>query len=464
MKIPEQIITELKENFKIDIYLFEEAHKKTAPVSIRLNPLKPSCNLKFRGQIQWATGAHYLSERPIFTNDPLFHAGCYYVQEASSMFVEQAIKQTVDLSKQLFVLDACAAPGGKSTLISSLLNDESLLVSNEVISTRVPVLAHNMAKWGSANTLVSNNDPKDFLRFENFFDVIVVDTPCSGSGLFRKQEDAIEHWSMENVKHCSLRQQRILHDLLPSLKQDGVLIYSTCSYSKEENENICDYICKEFSLETIQLKISDKWGITEIQSDEKKASGYRFFPHLTQGEGFFAACFRKNMVSSKEDYVNSSEVENRVQNKRTNKTFDRISSDEQNAIKKFLNAENFEFINYVGEIVGFHKNVSGEIKALLSALKIKKIPLHVGQLKGKDFIPHPYSAYFTFLNEGVSRAEVDLETALKYLKKQPFLLEDAPTGFTLLTYKNQGLGWLKNLTNRVNNYYPAEWRILKDLF
>ncbi len=457
MKIPEQIINELKENFKIDISSFEEAHKKIVPVSIRLNLLKPVCSFKFSEQIPWTSSAHYLFERPIFTNDPLFHAGCYYVQEASSMFVEQALMQTVDTSKQLFVLDACAAPGGKSTLLSSLINEESLLVCNEVISTRTPVLVHNMAKWGATNNLVTQNDPHDFLRVPNFFDAIVVDAPCSGSGLFRKQADAIEHWSEENVKHCSLRQQRILHDLLPALKQDGVLIYSTCSYSKEENENMCDYLCNEFSLETIQLKISADWGITETQSDEHKAFGYRFFPHLTQGEGFFLACFRKNIV-------NSSEVENRVQTRRTLKSFEKISPNEQKAVKQFINAKNFEFINHEGDVVGFHKNISEEIKILLSALKIKKMPLHVGQLKGKDFIPHPYSAYLIFLNESVNRLDVDLETALKYLKKQPFQLQDAPMGFTLLTYQKQALGWLKNLTNRVNNYYPAEWRILKEIF
>jgi 16S rRNA C967 or C1407 C5-methylase (RsmB/RsmF family)/NOL1/NOP2/fmu family ribosome biogenesis protein len=454
MKIPEKIITHLTENFKIDIAAFEESHNNTTPVSIRLNPLKPACDFKFTSQVSWTDNAHYLHERPVFTNDPLFHAGCYYVQEASSMFVEQALKQSTDLSKQLFVLDACAAPGGKSTLLASLLNEESLLVSNEVISTRVPSLVHNMAKWGTANCVVSNNDPKDFSRLPDFFDVMVVDAPCSGSGLFRKQEDAIEHWSEENVNHCSLRQQRILHDLLPSLKQDGILIYSTCSYSKEENENMCDYLCKEFSLESIQLKISGDWGISETRSDEHKAFGYRFFPHLTKGEGFFLACFRKKLQTSADS----------VRNDKRQKTFNKISSDEQNAVKQFINAENFEFINHEGEVIGFRKEISFQIKTILSALKIKKMPLHVGQLKGKDFIPHPYSAYCTFLNESIAKIDVDLETALKYLKKQNFTPEEITKGFTLLTYKNFGIGWFKNLGNRVNNYYPAEWRILKEIF
>lgn len=450
VKVPAQIITELSTNFKIDVTAFGDAHAKNAPVSVRLNPAKPACAFSFATNVPWAGNAYYLHERPVFTNDPLFHAGCYYVQEASSMFVEQAIKQTVDLDSKIVALDACAAPGGKSTLAASLLNEKSLLVSNEVISTRVPSLVHNMAKWGTANSIVSNNDPKDFSRLPEFFDVMVVDAPCSGSGLFRKQEDAIEHWSEENVKHCSLRQQRILNDLIPALKENGILIYSTCSYSKEENENICDYLCNEFSLESVRLKIEKEWGITETIS-EKKAYGYRFFPHLTEGEGFFLSCFRKVTGEGGKE-------------RSKNRNFERLNKDETLAVKQFVNGNNFEFINHDGEIIGFHRDVTDQVKMILSALKIKKMPVHLGELKGKDFIPHPYTAYQTFLSENVTRVEVDIDTALKYLRKQNFVLEKQTKGFTLLTHKEYGLGWLKNLGNRINNYYPAEWRILKEIF
>lgn len=462
MKIPSQIINQLKENFKTDIAAFEQSHNKNAPVSVRLNPLKPACAFvqapgAINKQVPWVSNAYYLPERPVFTNDPLFHAGCYYVQEASSMFTEQVLKQTADIGKQLFVLDACAAPGGKSTLLASLLTAKSLLVSNEVISTRVPSLVHNMAKWGCTNTLVSNNDPKDFLRLPAFFDVMLVDAPCSGSGLFRKQEDAIEHWSEENVKHCSLRQQRILHDLLPALKENGILIYSTCSYSKEENEDICDYLCREFSLESMRLKIPAQWGITETLSDKSKAFGYRFFPHLTEGEGFFLACF-KNFARNSNPSLRS-----RYDDKKRGAKNNKLSPQENAALKLLFNTQNFEFINRDSEVIGFHKEIAVQIKTLLSALKIKKMPLHGGQLKGHDFIPHPYAAYLTFLNEVVPRLDVDLQTALMYLKKQNFLPAQTTKGFTLLTYQNQGLGWLKNLGSRINNYYPADWRILKEI-
>ncbi len=454
MQVPEQLINELKEKFKVDISAFEEAHHKPVPVSVRLNPLKPACDFVFDKQVPWTGTAHYLKERPVFTNDPLFHAGCYYVQEASSMFVEQAIMQTVDTSKKIIALDACAAPGGKSTLLASLLNEESLLVSNEVISTRVPVLTHNLVKWGTTNTLVSNNDPKDFMRLPNFFDVMVVDAPCSGSGLFRKQEDAVDHWSEENVKHCSLRQQRILYDLIPALKEHGILIYSTCSYSSLENEDVCDFIMNEFGLEPVQLKINAAWGISETKS-KKGGFGYHFFPHLVQGEGFFLSCYRKPPL-------NSSAVANREM--RANKILSKLNPEEEKSAMQFMDSKNLEFAGFFEEIIAFNKNISQEVKTICASLKIKKMPVHVGQLKGKDFIPHPYSAYLSCLNKNNVRAEVNSEDALKYLRKQNFNLSDAQKGFVLLTYKNFGIGWAKNLGNRINNYYPADWRILKDFF
>ncbi len=457
MHFPESLLKELEEKFALKSGPFLEAHERSTPVSIRVNPLKPDCDLVKGDKVPWSEHAFYLLARPVFTNDPLFHAGCYYVQEASSMFVEEAVRQTMDLSKKIIALDACAAPGGKSTLLAAVLNQESLLVSNEVISTRVPVLVHNMVKWGAINSVVSNNDPKDFSRLSNFFDLMVVDAPCSGSGLFRKQEDAVEHWSEENVKHCSLRQQRILHDLIHSLKENGILIYSTCSYSEEENEIVCDKLVKELGLEPIQLKLQAHRGIVEVKSKDG-GFGYRFFPHLLQGEGFFLSCFRK--MAGHAELVSAS------QSARHSKKYaptPGLSAAESQLLEQLISSENLQFTKQGEEIVGHHASVSEEIKAL-STLKLKKMPIHAGQVKGKDFIPHPYSAYLSCLSDKIQKAEVDKETALKFLRKQPFTLDSKQKGFELLTYKGNGLGWFKNLGNRINNYYPADWRILKEVF
>src|SRR6187399_197007 len=262
MQLPQALLNSLESITGFNKEAFKKVHESGEQVtSIRVNPSKQFeiSNLKF--QIPWTEYGYYLEARPSFTFDPLFHAGCYYVQEASSMFLEQAVKQTIDLSQPLKILDLCAAPGGKSTHILSLITKESLLVSNEVIRSRANILTDNIVKWGCSNVIVTNNDPRDFQRLENYFDVMVVDAPCSGSGLFRRDPDAIEEWSEQNVALCSQRQQRILADILPALKNGGVLIYSTCSYSKEEDEEICEWLSDELKIKNEKLKIDLKWNV-----------------------------------------------------------------------------------------------------------------------------------------------------------------------------------------------------------
>lgn len=253
VQLPEQLLRSLETAAGFDRLTFEEVHASGEQVtSIRFNPSK---NVYHQpgdhrlAPVPWTQNGYYLAQRPSFTFDPLFHAGVYYVQEASSMFLEQALRQTTDLSQPLKVLDLCASPGGKSTHLQSLLSPASLLVSNDVIRSRAHVLKDNIVKWGSLNVVVTNNDPADFSALENYFDVIVVDAPCSGSGLFRRDEDAIGEWSVNNVTLCTQRQQRILADAWPSLKRGGLLIYSTCSYSMEEDEDIVKWLRREFLLE-----------------------------------------------------------------------------------------------------------------------------------------------------------------------------------------------------------------------
>ena len=294
--LPQDLLNSLKAVPGFDEGAFKAVHGSAERItSVRLNPLKNITEKYFPGaeKIPWSSNGYYLPERPSFTLDPLFHAGAYYVQEASSMFLEEALKQTVDLSKPLRVLDLCASPGGKSTLIQSVMTAESLLVSNEVIKTRVNTLSENIMKWGAQNVIVTNNDAKDFQRLPGFFDVVVVDAPCSGSGLFRKDNEAIAEWSLNSVALCSARQQRILHDVLPALKENGILIYSTCSYSENENEEVADMLSEEEGLESLRLSINDQNGITETVSENHRCYGYRFYPDKIKGEGFFIAAFKK---------------------------------------------------------------------------------------------------------------------------------------------------------------------------
>src|SRR5690349_10320834 len=282
--IPAALIASLEEIEGFNKEAFLQVHESGNQItSIRVNPHKwtLSSELPTLNSVPWSEYGVYLSQRPSFTFDPLFHAGCYYVQEASSMFLEQALRQTLDLSGSLRVLDLCAAPGGKSTHIQSLLSKGSLLVSNETIRGRVPPLQDNIIKWGAENVVVSSNDASDFSSLENFFDAIVIDAPCSGSGLFRRDPEAIEEWSLQNVELCSGRQQRIIADVWPALKSNGILIYSTCSYSKKEDEDILDWISSTINAEYLTLSLKSEWNISDT------GKGYRFWPDKVKGEGFF---------------------------------------------------------------------------------------------------------------------------------------------------------------------------------
>ncbi|RYD87374.1 MAG: RsmB/NOP family class I SAM-dependent RNA methyltransferase, partial [Sphingobacteriales bacterium] len=289
----EKILASLKNEPGFDAQNFINAHKNiVSPTSIRINPFKPSAK-KTGKQVPWCADGYYPDARPSFTFDPLFHAGAYYVQEASSMFIDHILKYIKPKDNTIKVLDLCAAPGGKTTLINSALNNNDLLVANEMIKTRVPTLVNNLTRWGTVNTIVTNNDSRDFTRLKGFFDVILVDAPCSDSGMFRNDPGAMKEWTEANVNLCHQRQERILADIYPALKEDGYLIYSTCSYSRQENEDILDWLCETFALESVHIPVDDSWGITVSESEKHKAWGYRFYPGKVMGEGLFAACLRK---------------------------------------------------------------------------------------------------------------------------------------------------------------------------
>jgi len=398
--------------------------------------------------VPWCPYAYYLKERPSFTQDPYLHAGMYYVQEASSMFLWEALQQTVgDKTEGLKVLDLCAAPGGKSTLLASYFYD-GLLVSNEVIKSRASILVENISKWGTGNVIVSNNDPKDFKSLEGYFDVMVVDAPCSGSGLFRRDADAIDEWSEENVQLCSQRQQRILADAYNALKEDGILIYSTCSYSKEEDEDIIDWICRDLPFENIRLQKTEAMGIIEVQSEKMKAYGYRFYPDKLLGEGLFIAVFKKKGESAvKEKYFKLVPV----------------TKAERSIIQPWLNKEDLFLFKQGENVLAIANKWSNDTALLQKHLYLRKAGVTVGSIKGKELVPHHELAVSLCLNKNVPFNQVDISEALAYLKKKEMALPiNNLKGWTVAKYKSANLGWMKILSNRINNYYPTEWRILKD--
>ena len=453
-QLPLSLIESLSNTKGFDKEPFVRVHESGEQVtSIRVNPLKiSSADALFptAEKVPWSSYGYYLPERPSFTFDPLFHAGLYYVQEASGMFVEQALRQTVDLSQPLRVLDLCAAPGGKSTLLQSLINKESLLVSNEVIKSRVHLLEENMTKWGAANVVVTSNDPKDFARLENYFDVIVIDAPCSGSGLFRRDPGAIREWSESNVQLCHQRQQRILADVWPALKQGGMLIYSTCSYSKQEDEDILDWISAELGAESKKLDISAYTGIVETVSEEKAAWGYRFYPDKIKGEGFFIAALQKQDGG---DWHS-------IRLKRGG--LEKISKMEEQLVIPWLRTmEDIVLFRQKEDIIVLPSYFQTDIPVLQSALYLKKAGVLAGKPTPRELIPEHALALSGLVSPELVIVPLNKEQAIQYLRREEVHTDTNYRGWALVDYRGHHLGWVKVLANRVNNYYPKEWRILK---
>lgn len=436
-------------------HALESALQTEAPVSIRLNCAKRDMEVKGE-RVPWSSTGIYLSQRPTFTFDPLFHAGCYYVQEASSMFVEQVLRTYV--SKPAVMLDLCAAPGGKSTHARSVLPEGSLLVANEVMRNRSQVLAENLIKWGNAEVIVTNNDPADFGGLKDLFDVILTDVPCSGEGMFRKDPVAVDEWSVDNVRICWQRQRRILADIWPALKPGGLLIYSTCTYNKEEDEENVAWIAHELGAEVLEVPVSPEWGITgNLMGGDFPI--YRFLPHKTKGEGFFLAALRKKGEDSECRNDKISVKKGKVKGEKGKQS--QLLSVPKEAKGWLQRTDDFIFEVKRTKVVAFPKAYDSVYLLLQQTLKIIHAGVTVGEIKGKDLIPDHSLAMSTVLDRSLfPLSELTYEQAIAFLRKEAVTLDaSVPRGYVLLTYKSVPLGFAKNIGNRANNLYPQEWRI-----
>jgi 16S rRNA C967 or C1407 C5-methylase (RsmB/RsmF family)/NOL1/NOP2/fmu family ribosome biogenesis protein len=454
LQLPTSLLQALTYADGFDEQSFVAIHNSDEKVtSIRQNPFKPSLNMasNIESAIPWATYGSYLKTRPSFTHDPLFHAGCYYVQEASSMFVEQALQQTVDLQQPLKVLDLCAAPGGKSTHIATLLNKESFVICNELIQNRNAILEENLIKWGLPNTVITQNDAKDFAELQNYFDVIVIDAPCSGSGLFRRDKEAIKEWSENNVALCNQRQQRIIADVLPALKKGGILIYCTCSYSTQENEDIMDWLTQSFNIQNRPLQLEPEWNITTTITTHQNY-GYRFWPNKIKGEGFFLCCFSKQYDES--SYQKPKKI----------KALLSITNDEKKMINNWVQVDQpLAFYKHQDKILAMLPCLHEELAFLKDQLYLKRVGIPLGSIAKNDLIPEHDLALSTIASTQIQSVTVDYSTAIQFLRKENFTLDSAPKGWVLVQYEGYNLGFIKNLGTRINNYYPKNWRILKEL-
>lgn len=449
-RLPPDLVRHLQGDANFDYKAFVAIHdseRKTS--SIRINPAKAFdlSLIDIDKPIPWCEGGYYLKKRPVFTLDPLFHAGCYYSQEASSMFLDFVVRKLNLHLEPIRALDLCSAPGGKATLLNATLHIDSLLVANEIIKGRAAILRDNLMKWGNPNVVVANNDPSAFGRLPGYFDLMVVDAPCSGSGMFHKDHNAIDEWSMANVKLCSERQQRIIANSITSLKTGGHLFYSTCSYSKEENEDIVDWMIDTFGLESVSLEVDDTWGIELSQSEKHKASTYRFYPHKVAGEGFFCAVLKKR------DEQDSFSLKKVKIEKNTAPT---------GLAEKWANMEGLYAFLHHDLLHIFPKIYEQDLAALQKVLYLKNAGTEIGRVVGKDLIPSHDLALSNRIHKDISFLNLDLEQMLTYLRKEnlsPSVNPEELRGWLIVRYANMDLGWIKAMPNRINNYYPKEVRI-----
>ena len=473
MRLPEPFVENIRALLgeEESLRLCETLTQTAPPVSVRLNPWKRTADSSLSilpaspEKISWATDAFYLDERPAFTFDPLLHAGCYYVQEASSMFVEQALRQCLLGDKPVAALDLCAAPGGKSTLLRSLLPAGSLLVANEVVRSRAQVLAENLTKWGHPDVVVTNSDPADFTPLADSFDLLLTDVPCSGEGMFRKDEGAVSEWSMENVENCWKRQRRILSDIWPCLKPGGLFIYSTCTYNIKEDEENVRWIRDELGAEILPLDVPEEWGVTGNLLAGEDFPVYRFLPHRTRGEGFFLAVLRKEGEDEPPSYLSSAKAKDR-RGKGKDKTRPLFGKAQLAEIGDWLKgADGYTLLPEENTVSAFPAAWLPLLDGLKRQVRVMQAGVALAEQKGKDCLPlHALAMSVLLRPDAFPRQEVDYPQAIAYLRKEAVTLPDAaPRGMVLLTYRDVPLGFVKNIGNRANNLYPQEWRIRKSL-
>ena len=479
------------------------------PVSIRLNPARmPSDAWPEGGEshVPWCPEGIYLAERPQFTADPLLHAGAYYVQEASSMFVAHVLRHLIhlaqaplpappvggraakpvtsyiledkesspprgELERGQSVLDLCAAPGGKSTILRSLLPPDSLLVSNEPLRQRAQVLAENLSKWGAGNVIVTQAYARDIARAARTcktfpgFDLILADVPCSGEGMMRKEEEARRQWSPAFVAECAALQRSIVADIWPALRPGGYLIYSTCTFNPEEDEENVEWIARELGAEVVDIPVEPAWGILgdlrkgythgplsplpspprggehtlgdPIGNGLPPSGGqgggfpcYHFIPGQVRGEGFFCALLRKS----------SHECEDAG----TADAFRLASLEEGSIGGGRIDSATLSAVSHKQRKTGKNKHQKAAPKSIAEHLADELTTLPTTLLD----------------SPGAPLVDLSLPDAIRYLQREALILPpDTPAGIVQVAYRGQRLGLMKNLGSRANNLYPKEWRI-----
>ena len=475
MNLPDSFIRYTSRLMGDELYArFSDGLNEEAPVSIRINRLK-SRGRSVAGtavNVPWCGDGRYLPQRPDFTFDPLLHAGCYYVQEASSMFVHHVLRSLV--STPVLMLDMCAAPGGKSTAAASALPEGSILMSNEPVRARANILAENMMKWGSPDVIVTNNYPSDYVRSGLDYDVILCDVPCSGEGMFRKDEGAVEEWSPQNVDACSRLQREIVADAWQCLRPGGLLIYSTCTFNATENEENIRWIVDELGGMPVAVPVSEGWGICGSLLADFTAPVYRFIPGCTRGEGLFMAVLRKSpdaespiilrkgkrYVQDKYDNGNKKRKDKAIAASLVSRDIEKIvsgwtsfvSGDEH--IEPALRQSDVCVLALTPHLARLYDAASLSLRVLSAGVTL-------GNVKGHDIVPnHSLALSSVLCPDAFPVVPLTYTQAVAYLRRETVALPpDTPMGFVLVAWHDAVLGFVKNIGNRANNLYPQEWKI-----
>lgn len=442
--------------------------KEEIPVSIRYNPAKiqpeslifpdiPS--LSATDCIPWCKWGHYLPRRPAFALDPCWHAGAYYVQESSSMFIAAAYRTLAAIAPPKCMLDLCAAPGGKSTLWRTLLPDDALLVANEPVRQRANILAENLTKWGHPGTIVTQAYPATFSSLEGIFDLIAADVPCSGEGMFRKDQQARDEWSPEAVKRCAARQREILREVWPALREGGFLVYSTCTFNREENEDIVSFIINELGASPLSIETDSQWNIAG-DTTKRHLPVYHFFPHRTTGEGLFLALLRKKSSDDNAASPSPTSCHHHLREKKQRK---QESTHTPRELSDWLcHPETFALRSLPdGRWTAILQAHVSTVERLAAKMRVLISGTTLAESKGKKLIPHTALALSTACNPSAfPHVELSLTDALSFLRREALTLPPATDrGYVIPTYQGHPLGFLNNLGARANNLYPTEWKL-----
>lgn len=416
-------------------------------LSVRLNADKPADLFGKAEPVPWCYDGRYLTERPEFTLMPELHAGAFYVQDASSMILTEVVRRLTSDGEPVHYLDACAAPGGKSTAALSVLPKGSLLVANEYVPLRAQILKENIQKWGTPGVIVTQGDTARLQRLRDTFDLVAVDAPCSGEGMMRKDEQAVAQWSPALVAQCAAMQREIMANVWNALRPGGYMIYSTCTFNSAENEDNVRHFIRTFGAEAVDLNLPPEWGIGASRDADLPA--LRFMPHLTRGEGLFLCVLRKP------------EAENKA-NGKCNNSKHRLEKGTNPRLNDWIsNPDDYKILTQGEMLTAFPRHGLTLLRDVQKECKVIMAGTELATPKGRDLVPAHALALSRILRpDAFPRVEHTLAEARNYLRRLPISLpSDTPRGYVLATYRSLPLGFLKNIGNRANNLYPQPWRI-----